>query len=178
MVCAQRTDTHETARRLVRLRRLYEIGLLLLIAQFLLGMAVNIWVSIPAHHIGTDAHNYFVGLIFGIGYASAQAPLILQLHVAIAVLLFTQAIIAAVWTMRSRDGRLSASAWISLIGIIGAGFNGGNFVNGLHPNLSSYLMSVAFAVTAVSDVLAWGRTRFLLGALSQTTDTAGGNCRN
>jgi hypothetical protein len=179
VVCAQRTDTHETARRLVRLRRLFEIGLLLLLTQFLSGMAVNVWVSIPAHHIGSDAHNYFVGLVFGIGYASAQAPLLLQLHVAIAVLLVTQAITAAVWTLRGGDGRLIASAWTSLIAIIGAGFNGGNFVNGLDPNLSSYLMSVAFAVTAVSDVLAWGRIRLLLlGTLSKKTNTASGKRRN
>lgn len=172
VVCTRRTDAHGTGRALLRLRLCYAIGLLLLIAQFLLGMAVNIWVTIPAHHIGTGARNYFVGLILGVGYASAQAPAIVQLHVAVAVLLLAQAITAAIWSTRSHDARLTVCAWFSLFGIIGAGFNGGNFVNGLHPNLSSYLMSVAFALTAVSEALAWGRVQFLLGAASQTTCAA------
>lgn len=53
----------------VMLPRAYLLMSLLLLAQFVLGMAYNLFVTIPAHHPGAHPSNYLTGSAQSIGWA-------------------------------------------------------------------------------------------------------------
>ena len=55
----------------------------LLLLQFLLGMIVNLYVTVPSTHPGSSASNYFGGLVQGVPWAIAHGALALQLHAAL-----------------------------------------------------------------------------------------------
>jgi hypothetical protein len=65
-----------------RLRGLTVVILVLLAAQFLLGMAVNLFVTIPTHHPGANPPEYFSGVFQSVSWAvtSSSSPLWLLLH--------------------------------------------------------------------------------------------------
>ncbi len=128
--------------------------LLLLGAQLLLGMVTNLWVVIPGTHPGAHAANYFVGLLQGIPWALVHGTLILQLHIAVGLVLWVFSTLLVIAALRGPHGgtvrTLTIMGWI---GVTGAGFNGGSFLNYGH-NISSFLMSVGFVLAATCYV--WG----------------------
>src|SRR5215469_6210335 len=55
------------------LRAIDAILLILLAAQFLVGMLVNLFVQVPAVHPGTNAPEYFSGVAQGVAWALFNA---------------------------------------------------------------------------------------------------------
>src|SRR6266849_6282192 len=100
-----------------QLRITFLFALVMLIAQFLLGMAVNLFVKIPDQHPGSNPSEYFSGV--------AQS---------------------VTWAIRRG---IVVSAVFGFIGVLGAGFNGGSFLN-YHQDFSSMLMAAGFAIAVVS----------------------------
>jgi len=48
--------------------------LILLALQFLLGMVVNLFVTIPKHHPGSNPPEYFGGVVRSVDWAILQGP--------------------------------------------------------------------------------------------------------
>ena len=131
------------------LRPLTGLLLLLLALEFTIGMVVNLWVSVPSSHPGTNAGNYFGGIVQGIAWALATSDRVLQLHVLVGILLLLGSILLLVAAIQRRDPLWLWVASIGFIGITAAGFNGASFLNYGH-DFSSMLMSGGFVLALCS----------------------------
>jgi hypothetical protein len=119
--------------------------ILLILVQAGLGMAVNLYVTIPAQHRGAHPSNFFSGSLSSVGWALAHGPVALAAHVSLGLALIALVTGVAVFSLRRRHG--AASTWSSLGGlfVIGAAFNGASFLD-FDNNISSLIMAVlAFA---------------------------------
>lgn len=117
---------------------------LLLLVQFLLGMAVNVGVVLPAHHPGSGASNYFSGVASGLGWVISAGPAWVAAHAAFGLALIAAALaaIALAWRSGSRTERTLSV--LGLLFVIGAGFNGASFLN-YGKAVSSFLMAALWA---------------------------------
>ncbi len=123
--------------------------------ELLIGMAVNLWVQIPARHPGTDDAHYLSGLWVGIVWVLRHGGILVATHILLALALWLSSIGIFAAAARSGSWRLGLWTLIGWVGITGAGFNGGSFVNyGL--NLSSFLMTVGLVVAVAGYLIAWG----------------------
>jgi hypothetical protein len=116
-----------------------------LIIQFLLGMGVNLFVTITRRHPGANASNFFGGVIQTVFWAATQAPIVLILHTILGLFILLNAIGVVVNAVRLRASGTLGPAIIGLIGVLAAGFNGASFLIYNH-DINSYLMSVGFAI--------------------------------
>jgi hypothetical protein len=136
-------------RRLGVVRRRTAATLVLLAIQFLVGMSLNLYVTIPTHHPGAGSGPYLSGALASVLWSFTSGLPLLIVHVVIGVLLLLSAVELVVHAVRSRRG--AAATWLAaggLIAIIFAGFNGASFVK-YNVDISSMLMSVGFAVAVV-----------------------------
>jgi hypothetical protein len=117
----------------------------MLIIQFLLGMAVNLFVTIPSNHPGANPPEYFGGVVTSVSWALLHGGLWLTLHAAWGLILLLGALGALVQAIRLGGGGRITLAVLGFIGVLGAGFNGGSFLN-YHQDFSSMLMAVGFAL--------------------------------
>lgn len=136
-----------------RLRGRAIVVTLLLVLQFFTGMVANLYVTIPAHHPGANAHNYFTGAASSIGWAiSSGFNVWLAVHAALGLLLGLATIEFTVAAVRSRS---RTWAWSSIAGaafMIGAGFNGASFLV-FNKDYSSLIMAGLFGLSLSSYVL-------------------------
>ena len=130
------------------LRIIDAIQLILLAAQFLIGMLVNLFVQVPAVHPGTNAPEYFSGVAQGVFWALFNAQWELLIHVVMGLLLFILSIVLLVLAILSRQGRWITVSVLGFLGVIGAGFNGASFMNYGH-DFSSLLMAIGFLLAAI-----------------------------
>lgn len=121
----------------------YALGMLII--QFLLGMAVNLFVTIPSNHPGANPPEYFSGVVTSVSWAILHGGLWLTLHAAWGLLIVLGAIGTVVQAIRLGGGGRITLAVLGFIGVLGAGFNGGSFLN-YGENFSSMLMAVGFAL--------------------------------
>jgi hypothetical protein len=141
-----------------RLRALTAIILLLLAAQFLVGMLVNLYVQVPSVHPGTNAPEYFSGVVQGVAWALLHAPLWLQLHTILGLLLFIASIVLIAFAIAARRRAWIILSIIGLIGIMAGGFNGASFMNYGH-DFSSLLMSLGFLLATIPYVIGLSLSR-------------------
>lgn len=89
---------------------------------------------------------------------SLSSPLWLLLHASLGLALVVFALALLLSAIIARKGGWIAVAIIDLIGVLGAGFNGGSFLN-YNQDFSSMLMVVGFilAMLTYSLGLAWGK---------------------
>jgi hypothetical protein len=142
------TRSSETKISQSMLRTFTIIILVLLAAQFLVGMLVNLYVQVPAVHPGANAPEYFSGVALGVVWALLHAPLWLLLHTIVGLLLFLAALILIGFAIAARRRAWIIISVIGLIGIMAAGFNGASFMNYGH-DFSSLLMSIGFLLAAI-----------------------------
>ena len=117
----------------------------MLIIQFLLGMAVNLFVNIPTNHPGANPPEYFGGVVTSVSWAILHGGLWLTLHAVWGLLIVLGAFGTLIQAIRlGGPGRITLAA-LGFIGVLGAGFNGGSFLN-YNQNFSSMLMAVGFAL--------------------------------
>jgi hypothetical protein len=131
------------------LRTITALILVLLGAQFLVGMLVNLFVQVPSVHPGAQAPEYFSGVAQGVAWALVNGPLWLLVHTIVGLLLFLAAIILLVLAIAARQRAWIVVAVIGIIGIMGAGFNGASFMNYGH-DFSSLLMAIGFLLAAIA----------------------------
>ena len=143
---ATRSATDVVERSLSRaLRVLASVTFFLLLAQFLIGMVVNLYVRIPQVHPGSTGSDYFLRLLQGVPWAVVYGQLPLQVHAALGLLLVLGALVMVVLAVISHRRAWVIASILGAIGVIGAGFNGGSFLNYGH-DFSSMLMALGFAV--------------------------------
>src|SRR4029077_17840235 len=78
-----------------QLRICFLFALVMLIGQFLLGMAVNLFVKIPDQHPGATPPEYFSGVAQSVTWAILNGNLLLAVHAGFGLVL----VVAAVGTL-------------------------------------------------------------------------------
>lgn len=134
------------------LRNGYLGVLVTLVIQFLLGMAVNLFVTIPADHPGSNPPEYFSGVVQSVTWAILHGPLLLVLHAGLGLLLVILGFRLLVLAIQSRLRPAIITAAIGALGMLGAGFNGGSYLN-YHKDFSSMLMASFFAIALTAYVV-------------------------
>ena len=124
-------------------------SLILLIVQFLLGMAVNLFVTIPTDHPGANPPEYFGGVVQSVTWAILHGHVLLIIHASLGLLLVLNALGLLVAAIRARARDLITVTSFGLFGVLAAGFNGGSFLN-YNQDFSSMLMAVFFAIAVVA----------------------------
>lgn len=116
----------------------------LLFVQYLLGMAVNVFIVLPARHPGADASDYFTGAVSGLGWVISSGPGWAAAHAAFGLALVVAAI-AAVLLARGHGWMTLSLPVAGALAVIGAGFNGMSFVN-YGRAFSSMIMAALWAL--------------------------------
>jgi len=118
---------------------------LLLLVQYLLGMAVNLYVVLPGEHPGANARNYFGGGASGLAWVISDGPAWAAVHAAfgLALALAALASIALAWRQGSRVA--TATSVLGALAVVGAGFNGVSFLDYGHA-FSSMIMAGLWAL--------------------------------
>ncbi len=124
-------------------------ALVMLIIQFRLGMAVNLFVKIPTDHPGSNPPEYFSGVAQSVTWAILHGHILLALHAIFGLVLFVAALMTLVSGIQTRRRGIVLSSAFGFIGILGAGFNGGSFLN-YHQDFSSMIMATGFAIAVVA----------------------------
>lgn len=117
----------------------------LLLAQYLLGMVVNLYVDLPARHPGAGASDYFSGAADGLAWLVSKGPAWASAHAALGMALaaFALATMVLAWRRSGTAGR--AASVVGALAVIGAGFNGTSFLNYGH-DFSSLIMAGLWAL--------------------------------
>jgi drug/metabolite transporter (DMT)-like permease len=144
----QRTMTR-TAVSDKTLRLLAFVGLLLLVIEFLFGMLVNLYVSIPSPLPGSTPSTSG-GVLYGLAWSLGQTSMpTLLLHVVVGLLLVLISLALLVFSLVARRWQWLAASLIAVAGIILATLSGTNFVESGRA-VSSLVMALGFllALTA------------------------------
>ena len=134
------------------LRQAYLGTLITLVVQFMLGMATNLFVTVPRNHPGANPPEYFSGVIQSVTWAILHGPIWLVLHAGLGLLLVIFGFRLLVPAIRSRQRFTIVTAPIGAVAMLGAGFNGGSYLN-YHEDFSSMLMSSFFAIAVTSYLI-------------------------
>jgi hypothetical protein len=117
----------------------------LLLIQYLLGMAVNLYVTLPGHHPGANAGNYFAGLASGLDWMIPHGPAWAAAHAAFGLALVLAAFAGIVLTRRQGSRVATVTSALGALAILGAAFNGVSFLNYGHA-FSSMIMAGLWAL--------------------------------
>src|SRR6202140_4143694 len=143
-----------------QLRNQFLGTLIFLVIQFLLGMAVNLFVTIPTNHPGANPPEYFGGVVQSVTWAILHGHVLLIVHASLGLLLVVNALGLLLAAIRGRARDLIWVTSFGLFGVLAAGFNGGSFLN-YNQDFSSMLMATFFAIAVVAyavGLLVTGRT--------------------
>jgi hypothetical protein len=144
--------------------RLYAVVMCwLLIAQFVLGMITNLYVTVPSHHPGTGESDYFSAAAASVAWSIGRGDVWLAAHAALGLALAVTSVVLIAAAVRSRRRTWIVASVLGACFMIGAGFNGASFLI-FGQNYSSLLMSALFALSLGS----------YLTALFSTAAAAGG----
>jgi hypothetical protein len=132
-------------------------AIFLILAQSGVGMATNLYVTIPDHHSGAHPSDYFTGSARSIGWAVSHGAIVLAIHVVLGFALVVLVIQISFRVVALR--RRAVNLWTALAAlfVIGAGFNGASFLD-FGNNVSSLIMSLL----AFASVASYGVVLFLL----------------
>jgi hypothetical protein len=123
--------------------------LVLLLIQFVIGMAVNLFVQIPRNHPGARPPEYFSGAAQSVAWAVSAGPFWLLVHAGLGLVLVAAGAVLLAMAIAARRRGPIIGAVIGLLAVVGAGFNGASFLN-YDEDFSSMLMSAAFAVAVAA----------------------------
>jgi hypothetical protein len=124
-----------------------------LLAQFVLGMAANLFVTIPAHHAGANPRNYFTGAGRRLGWAITSDLLPLAAHVLLGILLVVVGFALIFLAASSGNRGVLIASVLGALFTLGAAFNGASFLN-FNDDPSSMIMAGLFAAALACYVVA------------------------
>ncbi len=133
------------------LRRMTLVTAILLVAQTAIGMIVNLYVTVSAHHPGAHPGNYLTGSFHSVAWALGHGAVALVIHATLGLALVAIASSVAIRAVRLRPGWVGITSVLGALLIIGAGFNGASFLD-FNDNISSLLMAL-LALGALSCYL-------------------------
>jgi hypothetical protein len=113
----------------------------LVVIQVAIGMVVNLYVTVPAHHPGAHPANYFSGSVHSVIWAIGSSAISLAMHGALGLAVICFALTVAADAVRLRAGWSAVSLILGAMLVIGAGFNGASFLD-FGQNISSLLMAL------------------------------------
>jgi hypothetical protein len=125
--------------------------LILLLGQFAIGMATNLYARIPARHPGAHPSNYLSGSLHSVGWAISSGPAVLAAHAALGLFLVLVALHVLTLAIGTRRRATTVAATLGAGFIIGAGFNGASFLD-FNNNTSSLIMPLLFALAMLSYI--------------------------
>jgi hypothetical protein len=139
------------------LRLLAFIGLLLLVIEFLFGILVDHFVSIPTPLPGNSPSNS--GVLYGLAWSLGQTstPLLL-LHVILGLLLVLISLVLVVLSLVARQRPWIAVSLLAAAGMVIAVLSGASFVES-SVDASSLVMSVGFLLALIAYALGLYVTR-------------------
>jgi hypothetical protein len=146
----------DSAERRSQVRRT-TVGLIVaLVVQFLIGMLVNLFVTIPDGHPGSQPAEYFSGSLQSVLWAISSGPVLLVAHVALGLLLGLGSLALIVRVRSVGRRRLTVAAVLGFLSIVGAGFNGASFLD-FNEDYSSMIMASLFAgaLLCYVAILSW-----------------------
>ena len=123
------------------LRRMTLLVAALVVAQTAIGMVVNLYVTVPAHHSGAHPANYVTGSLQSVAWALGHGAAALAIHATLGLALVAIAVWVAVRAVRLRPGWVGFTAVLGALLAIGAGFNGASFLD-FNNDISSLLMAL------------------------------------
>jgi len=125
-------------------------GLLVgLLIQFLAGMLVNLFVTIPTSHPGASPAEYFGGSVQSVIWALGQRGLPgLVVHTGWGLVLVVGGLALAVRARKARRRGVTVAAVLGFLFMLGAGFNGASFLD-FHEDASSMIMATLFALAVL-----------------------------
>jgi hypothetical protein len=143
-----RPDAREAPRPAVRrvtgLRASAFGAVIMLLAEYCLGVWVNLYAQLPASDHGT-------GLLTTFGRAVANGPVTLALHALLGTLLVVTAIGVIIHAARARDTASTVIAVIAFLAVAGAWVSGSRFVGG-QSSSASFGMAAATAIALLGYV--------------------------
>ncbi|HET7339745.1 MAG TPA: hypothetical protein VFK22_09365 [Candidatus Dormibacteraeota bacterium] len=132
------------------LRGAYLGALIGLVGQFLLGMATNLFVQVPLDHPGANPSEYFSGVAQSVIWAIFHGPSVwLVLHAVWGLLLVAFGFRLLIMALGSHHRPTIITAVIGALAMLGAGFNGGSYLN-YHQDFSSMIMASFFAIAVTA----------------------------
>jgi hypothetical protein len=146
---ASRASARPSPSQVRWLRRTSVSAVLLLLTEYVIGIGVNLYVTVPSADHG-----------HGIGTAIERGPAAISIHVVVGLLLLVAAVGLLVQAFRARLPTVIAASAIGLVAIGGAVWAGGSFVNG-----GSSAASMTMAVMTGVAVLSYVASVYLLGGL-------------
>jgi hypothetical protein len=141
-----------SARQRQALRRASLAALVLLVVQYGIGIAVNLYVTVPKADHG-----------HGIGTAISTGPAGLTVHIVLGFLLILAAIGLVVQAVIARHRALIVTSVIGLLALAGAAAQGASFVGNGHQS-ASMVMAILTGVA----ILSYGASLYLLGPAGQS----------
>jgi uncharacterized membrane protein YhaH (DUF805 family) len=128
--------------------RLQAIGLLIGYGlQFLAGMSLNLFVTIPSTHPGSTGSNYFSRSLHSLDWIlSDKGGWGLAFHVYLGLLLVLGSISLCIKALHQHDKNWALAGGIAALLTIGAFFNGLSFVD-FNKNISSMIMAICWLGT-------------------------------
>ena len=114
------------------------------LAQYAIGMVVNLFVTIPARHPGAQPSNYFTGSAASLGWATTHGAVSLTAHAVLGVVLVVAAVGVAVLAVLLGRRGVTVVAVLAAACVIGAGFNGASFLD-FNQDVSSLIMALLAA---------------------------------
>ncbi|MGH7904575.1 MAG: hypothetical protein ACREPA_10715 [Candidatus Dormibacteraceae bacterium] len=133
-------------------RSMAAVVLFLLIAQFLLGMAINLFVRISRSHPGANA-DYFGGAAASLRWVGTNGEIWLRVHAALGALLLLAALVLLVRSIIAGGRGPIVTSSLGLFGIFSAAGNGASFLV-YAEDFSSMLMSAGFALAVAAYAVA------------------------
>jgi hypothetical protein len=139
-------------------RGLVLAAMLLVLIQSAVGMVVNLYAGIPDHHPGAHPASYFPGVADSIAWALGHGAGSLVVHVGLGLALVLVTIAVAARCVRTGPRGAAILATLAALCVIGAAFNGANFLVFGEANLPSLLM----ALLALAALTCYGLVLYLL----------------
>jgi hypothetical protein len=139
-------------------------AIVLVLVQAGIGMDVNLFVTIPAHHPGAPPSSYFGGSFHSVVWSIAHGAIALAIHASLGLALVVLVISVAGYALRLRDRAIAAWSVLAGLLVIGAGFNGASFLD-FNNNISSLIM----ALLALGSLACYSVALYLLAAAPADT---------
>jgi hypothetical protein len=131
-----------------------------LLIEFLAGMLVNLFTTIPDNRPGPNPTAYLGGSFDSIRWAIMQSGLpALAFHASLGLLLIVNGLVLIILARRLGRRSVTVSTVLGFLLVVGAGFNGASFLD-FGQDYSSMLMATLFGLS----VLAYAVVLFVVPA--------------